>query len=94
VTRNLFVRLEGPAQVSLFAYNNNAFIVESFLPSETGAKVSVSGDFSRLRNLVTGAVTTGEAETQGLSRFDNGERRVCFNVSLLPHSYSVFTAEK
>lgn len=94
VTRNLFVRLEGPAQVSLFAYNNNAFIVESFLPSETGVKVSVSGDFSRLRNLVTGAVTTGEAETQGLSRFDSGERRVCFNVPLLPHSYSVFTAEK
>ena len=36
LTRNLFVRLQGPAQVSLFAYNNNTFIVESFLSAEAG----------------------------------------------------------
>ena len=91
LTRNLFVRLQGPAQVSLFAYNNNTFIVESFLSAETGVKVSVPNSFKKLRNLVTGAVTTGEDEAQG--RFDPGERRTGFSVPLPPHSYTVFAAE-
>ena len=94
LTRDIFVRVEGPAQVGLFAYDNNTFIVESFRPDETDVKISVAGEFAKLRNLVTDAVTTGQTETQGSGRFDNGDRRVSFNVHLLPHSYAVFAAEK
>jgi hypothetical protein len=94
LTGDIFVRVEGPAQVGLFAYDNNTFIVESFLPDETDVKVSVAGEFAKLRNLVTDAVTTGQTETPGSGRFDNGDRRVSFNVHLLPHSYAVFAAEK
>ena len=37
------VRLEGPAQVGLFAYDDGAFIVESFLPINSDVKVVVQG---------------------------------------------------
>ena len=94
LTQDVFVRVEGPAQVSLFAYDNNTFIVESFLPDETDVKVAVAGGFTRLRNLVTGAVTTGEMEEQGSGRFGGGDPRRSFTAHLLPHSYSVFAAEK
>jgi hypothetical protein len=94
LTRDVFVRVEGPAQVSLFAYGNNTFIVESFLPDETDVKVAVAGGFARLRNLVTGSVTTGEMEEQGSGRFGGGDPRTSFTAHLLPHSYSVFAAEK
>jgi len=87
------VRVESPAQVSLFAYDNHTFIVESFLPDETDVKVAVAGGFTRLRNLVTGAATPGEMEAQGSGRF-GGDVRMSFTVHLPPHSYAVFAAEK
>jgi len=93
--RGFPVRLDGPAQVALFAYDNHTFIVESYLPAETDVKVSLTGNFTRLKNPVTGEVITGQAPTQGRGRWrDNEESRVSFNVHLLPHSYSVFAAEK
>jgi hypothetical protein len=94
LTQDIFVRVEGPAQVSLFAYDNHTFIVESFLPDETDVKIAVAGGFTRLRNLVTGAVTTGEMEAQGSGRFGGGDPRISFTVHLPPHSYAVFAAEK
>ena len=54
VMRGFPVRLDGPGQVALFAYDNNTFIVESYLPTATDVKVSVTRDFTQLRNLVTG----------------------------------------
>jgi hypothetical protein len=50
------VRLDGPNQVALFAYDNNTFIVESYLHSEADVQVSVLNGASKLRNLVTGEV--------------------------------------
>ena len=95
VMRGFPVRLDGPGQVALFAYDNHTFIVESYLPAETDVKVSLTGNFTRLKNLVTGEVITGQAPTQGRGRWRNNEEsRMSFNVHLLPHSYSVFAAEK
>ena len=95
VLRGFPVRLDGPGQVALFAYDNHTFIVESYLPAETDVKVSLTGNFTRLKNLVTGEVITGQAPTQGRGRWRNNEEsRMSFNVHLLPHSYSVFAAEK
>ena len=92
VMRGFPVRLDGPGQVALFAYDNNTFIVESYLPAETDVTVSVAGEFTNLRNLVTGAEITAEASGEG--RWQIGADRVSFRVHLLPHSYSVFTVEK
>jgi len=95
VMRGFPVRLDGPARVALFVYDNNTFIVESYLPIETDVKVSLTGNFTRLKNLVTGEVINRQAPTQGRGRWREAEEsRVSFNVHLLPHSYSVFVAEK
>ncbi|HXS20740.1 MAG TPA: hypothetical protein VN735_05880 [Steroidobacteraceae bacterium] len=58
LTPDLPVRLEGPAQVSLFAYGNGTFVVESYL--DHPAAVRVVGGFAHLTNLTTGAGSDGE----------------------------------
>jgi hypothetical protein len=94
VMKGFFVRLDGPSQVALFAYDNGTFIVESYLDRETDVRVSVLGSFNRLRDLVTDATLKGTESPSLRSQSDASEKRTVFNVHLLPHSYSVFAAEK
>jgi hypothetical protein len=94
--KGFFVRIDGPSQVALFAYDNHTFIVESFLDHETDVKVSVAGGFTKLRDLVTGEVISGQEPPPAnpwLRRPDE-EKRMVFHVHVLPHSYLVFAAEK
>jgi hypothetical protein len=91
------VRLDGPGQVALFVYDNDTFIVESYRDSEANVRVSLlDRGVTRLRNLVTNEVITGQAEARGGERDwrGHGERRVSFNLQLPPHSYRVFAAEE
>ena len=96
--RGFPVRLDGPSQVALFVYDNNTFIVESYLPTENDVTVSVTGDYTKLRNLVTGEELAGQAPEEpmgfGTRRPAPDENRESFNVHLLPHSYEVFEMEK
>jgi hypothetical protein len=96
VMRGFPIRLDGPAQVALFAYDNHTFIAESFLPKETNVKISVTGGFSKLRNLVTGEMFDGQRLEIPSSRRNetDAENRVWFTVHLLPHSYAAFAVEK
>jgi hypothetical protein len=95
VMKGFPVRLDGPGQVALFAYDNNTFIVESYLPSETDVKISVLDGFGKLRNLLTGEVLNAETQANsGHWRQGAVEQRSAFKVHLLPHSYSVFAVEQ
>lgn len=95
------VRLDGPSNVALFAYDNNTFIVQNYQPTETDVQIGVLGNFTRLRDLVTDEVLTRQGP-QGFSMGRrgggrgrmSGEQRASFNVHLLPHSYAVFAAEQ
>jgi hypothetical protein len=95
VMRDFPIRLDGASQVALFAYDNNTFIVESYLPVATDVKVSITGNFPQLRNLVTGETIPGQAPSEGRRRWQqiNGANRTSFQIHLLPHSYAVFAAE-
>ena len=79
----------------MFAYNNNSFIVESYLPAESDVKVALTGNFTRLRNLITGEEISAEARAQGFSRWHSREteKRTTFDLHIPPHSYVAFTAE-
>jgi hypothetical protein len=92
------VRLDTPNQVALFAYDNDTFIIQSFLPAETDARLSVLGDAVKLRNLITGETLTGQAGSDANERRGGGrgnrEPRTSFSTRLLPHSYAVFAVEK
>jgi hypothetical protein len=96
VMRGFPMRLDGPSQVALFAYDNHTYIVESYLPVETDVTVSVTGEFTQLKNLVTGEKISGQTpdQDQERRRREVRENRTSFTIHLPPHSYSVFAAEK
>jgi hypothetical protein len=94
VMRGFFVRIDGPSQVALYAYDNNTFIVESYLPTDADVKVSVAGDATKLRNLVTDAVLSGRPPAPPGPMNRQQEPRTSFDVHLPPHSYGVFAVEK
>jgi hypothetical protein len=89
-----------PAQVALFAYDNDSFIIESYLPSETDVRISVLGSATKSRNIVTGIILTGQPgnlggrERHGGRDGGGGEPRMTFNAHLPPHSYAVFAVDK
>jgi hypothetical protein len=99
------VKLDGPSKVALFAYDNNTFIVESYLPTETDVRISLTGSSTKIRNLVTSEIITGQQQAAAGGRGGRGgggggrggggnNPRLTFNVHLLPHSYAAFAAEQ
>jgi hypothetical protein len=88
------VRLDGPAQVSLFAYDNNTFIVENFSAATTEVKISTLGNSARLKNLITGETIDGQSPPRRRNwQAETSESRVAFTVHLPPHSYAVFALD-
>ena len=85
--RDMAVRLEGPGKVSLFVYDNDTFIVESFLDEPVDVQVVTDERLTTLTDLLTGrTVTAGPAPRSPWGRI--ASRR--FDVALPPHSYRVF----
>jgi len=100
--RDLFVQVEAPAQVSLFAYDNGTFIVESFLPDPVDVRIVVNGRGNQLRDLQTNEALTGQADVGGGGRRggevrggsgQQGGARVNFQTQIKPHSFRVFQCE-
>jgi hypothetical protein len=86
VQQDFPVRIDAPARVSLFAYDNGTFVVESFRPGETAVGISVAGAHVRLRNLETGEVVGGQPEPRAPGRTG-------FQVNVQPHSFLAFKVE-
>ena len=91
ITAKLPVQLVAPGKVSLFLYDNNTFIVESFLDEPVNIQVAVGLDHPAIEDLLSGETIAGEIRTTVL-RWDTApvpEKRV-MSFSLAPHSYRVF----
>ena len=58
-TSDLDLHVEGPANLGLFLYDNNTFIVESFLPNFADARIVISRPGAELTDLVTGEKIKG-----------------------------------
>jgi hypothetical protein len=82
------VRIDAPAHVSLFAYDNGAFVVESFRPDAAQVTVLVKGKPARLHDLQTGATVAAEPQA-GPGAGD----RTAFKINLSPHSFAAFRPE-
>ncbi|HEX5400116.1 MAG TPA: hypothetical protein VFY06_13810 [Verrucomicrobiae bacterium] len=92
--RGFPVRLDGPAQVALFAYDNGAFIVQNFSATTSDVTISTLGTATKLKNLLTGETLTGQLPQRGwLRRNEAIEDRMTFVTHLPPHSYAVFMPE-
>jgi hypothetical protein len=90
--RDLFVRVESPGDVSLFAYDNNTFIVESFLPEETEVRISLDPKQTKIQDLISGEELAARAGGGGggFGFFGGGSNRASVSVKIKPHSYRVF----
>ena len=93
--RDLFVRIESPGDVSLFVYDNDTFIVESFLPETVDVRISLYPRFARIRELTTVEEFAGQSggTSGGFGGFGMyGGKRTVVPVKIKPHSYLVFSA--
>ncbi len=87
------VRLDAPAQVSLFAYDNGAFIVQSFRPEAAAVEISVAGAGVTIHDLVSGAALPAVPDSGAASHPAPGAApRTSFHVLMPPHSYRVFSS--
>jgi hypothetical protein len=65
------------------------------LPVATNVKVSVAGNFTKLENLLTGEILTGQTQKPSWRRRQESDVAMAsFNVPLPPHSYVVFESEQ
>ena len=88
------VRLDGPNEIALFAYDNSTFVVESFLAGDADVQVRTLGPAVKLRDLVSGEVITGQPFVASKERWHAPEEpRTTFKVHVAPHSYRAFKLE-
>jgi len=80
LTGDMGVRLEGPANIGLFVYDNNTFIVESFLPHFADINIVVEKKTADLVDLVSGEKISGKTA---------GDKSV-FTIKMEPTTYRVF----
>src|SRR5512138_1953935 len=60
LSKDVDVRMEGPSNVALFAYDNGSFIVESFLAEPVKMNLVLAPRFSQLEDLLTGEQVVGK----------------------------------
>ncbi len=92
---NFPVRLDAPSPMSLFAYDNETFVVESFRDDKATAHVSVLGENLKLRNLETGeTIAADPPPPPPKSPFgpppNLGPARSSFTLIVEPHSFAGF----
>ena len=86
------VRLEAPPHVSLFAYDNDAFVVESFRDEASNEVVSVLGHAKALKDIATGR-TYGQAPASTASDPDAAPR-TDFKLQIPAHSFIALKVER
>ncbi len=90
LSEDVKVRIEGPAQVGLFVYDNGTFIVESFLPENVSIKIITDKQINKLKNVLTGEELTGNVAQAAQIWGREKEEIKTFDITIKPHSYIVF----
>jgi hypothetical protein len=90
LTQDLNIRIEGPSQISLFIYDNNTFIVNSFLPRDENIKIIINKNISEIQNILSGEKLTGKKEKNPVVWGRINEEVSTFELKIKPHSYLVF----
>ncbi|MGE5393274.1 MAG: hypothetical protein ACM3P1_00945 [Candidatus Saccharibacteria bacterium] len=85
--------LEAPGYTSLFVYDNNTVIVESFTDNTRSVKLRLGEGFTSAKNLVSGEELTGEKKEYPQRRQAAMVKSI-INLELKPHSFVVLQLEK
>ncbi len=86
VTKGLPVRLQGPSRIALLVYDNDTFVVHSFLDHHATVEVVVDGRDAKLDELTVGAMPFGRWAPAGVPR----EGGTAFTIDLEPQTYRAF----
>jgi hypothetical protein len=95
--RDFPVQIDAPSKVSLFAYDNQTLVVESYLDTPAQITISVLGTLSKLRNLATGELLAAAPQTPAPTNVRHPRRQPLhteFLVNMQPHSFVAFAEEK
>ena len=94
--RDFPVRLDAPDRVSLFAYDNGTFVVQSFRNDDTAVNLSLLGEGVKLRDLSSGKLVQAQAPDGKADawRRQGVPARTAFAAAIAPHSYAVYRIEK
>ncbi|WP_319226280.1 hypothetical protein [Draconibacterium orientale] len=93
MSKDLGMYIEGPAKVSLFVYDNNTFIIESFLDEPVTIQLVSTEDISSITDIPEGVkIEKLPEETPSFfsRRMRDAEKTSKFSITLMPHSYRVF----
>ena len=82
--------LDSPSQVSLFMYDNNTLVVESFLPDPVEVSLMVAERFAQVCDLQTGKSLAGQPVTDWRGQ-NTGNKAYAFQLPA--HAYRVFQLE-
>ena len=91
VTPDMPVRLDGPAQIALYVYDNQTFIVESFLDAASSIRLVLDEQAEPVCDLLTGEVLAGQPI---LSFWGQKTGKIAYQTNIQPHSYRVFQFEQ
>lgn len=88
------VQIEGPSGISLYVYDNNMFIVESFLEKEAAMNIVTPKQSNKITDLSNNQQYDGEIRKPGMSYIEkNRAEKNIFSISIKPHSFRVFRIE-
>ena len=93
LSKDLDLRIDAPAKVSLFMYDNGTFIVESFLDEPVTIQINAIEGIERITDMLSGAVINKQSTppvSPFMRRFRADDKSNVFRVTLMPHSYRVF----
>ncbi|MGC9347595.1 MAG: hypothetical protein ACP5JG_05605 [Anaerolineae bacterium] len=85
--QDLPLRLEGPGQVTLFVYDNDTVIVESFQSESVDVTLVFDAGVHQVRDIVSGDILQGRAVLDWRDQ-ETGES--AYDVTLQPHSFRIF----
>jgi len=94
LTPNMPALLEAPGNNSLFVYDNNTVIVESFTNETQQVKLRLSEKFTKATDLISGKEISGEKKEYFLTRRQPAIVKTVLNLELKPRSYIVLKLEK
>lgn len=91
MSAQLPVQIEGPSGISLYVYDNNTFIAESFLDKETAINIVTSTRHNKLTDITSGQQFIGKLRKPGMSYTEkNRKEKNIYSVIIKPHSFRVF----
>ncbi|MFC2137721.1 hypothetical protein ACFLTE_06055, partial [Bacteroidota bacterium] len=94
ICSDLDIYLVAPASVSIYLYDNNTFIVESFVDTTVSFNVISKDKFTKITDITSEDEIKGELRKATRSRDGfSGISKKVYNISLKPHSFRIFKYE-